>query len=96
MNTERLHGAATPRGEPFDADDDNLRMEAGSPCVGVCVIDEATGLCAGCRRTLKEVAAWSSYSDPQRRRVMDDLNSRPAPAEAPPPSVVRQVPPSGY
>jgi hypothetical protein len=85
MNTERLHGAATPRGEPFDADDDDPGMKVASPCVGVCVIDEATGLCAGCHRTLNEVAAWSSYSEPHRRQVMDDLKRRTPPEDAPPP-----------
>jgi uncharacterized protein len=29
-----------------------------SPCVQVCEMDEALGLCRGCRRTLKEIADW--------------------------------------
>jgi len=40
-----------------------------SPCISVCAIDEATGLCAGCLRTLDEIAAWSVLDDDERRAV---------------------------
>ena len=29
-----------------------------SPCISVCVMDPASGLCAGCYRTLAEIADW--------------------------------------
>ncbi|MFC5500326.1 DUF1289 domain-containing protein [Caenimonas terrae] len=29
-----------------------------SPCVSVCRMDPASGLCEGCLRTLDEIAAW--------------------------------------
>jgi predicted Fe-S protein YdhL (DUF1289 family) len=41
-----------------------------SPCVGVCEID-AQGLCAGCLRTLDEIARWGAMGDDQRLRIMD-------------------------
>jgi uncharacterized protein len=40
-----------------------------SPCTGVCRIDAATGLCAGCARTLDEIAAWSTLDDDARRAI---------------------------
>ena len=40
-----------------------------SPCISVCTIDVATGLCAGCLRTLDEIAAWSVLDDAERRDV---------------------------
>jgi predicted Fe-S protein YdhL (DUF1289 family) len=40
-----------------------------SPCISVCAIDEATGLCAGCLRTLDEIAVWSVLDDAERREV---------------------------
>ena len=40
-----------------------------SPCISVCAIDEATGLCAGCLRTLDEIAVWSILDDDERRDV---------------------------
>lgn len=47
-----------------------------SPCISVCQMDQATGLCAGCGRTLDEIAAWSVYSDDEKRTVLAALASR--------------------
>ncbi len=47
-----------------------------SPCVKVCQMDPQRGLCLGCRRSLEEIARWSSMSDAERQRVMDVLPSR--------------------
>jgi predicted Fe-S protein YdhL (DUF1289 family) len=47
-----------------------------SPCTSVCTIDVATGLCAGCARTLEEIASWSRYSDDEKRAVLADLPQR--------------------
>jgi predicted Fe-S protein YdhL (DUF1289 family) len=41
-----------------------------SPCIGVCRLDEATGLCIGCARTLGEIARWPDASDAQKRRIL--------------------------
>ena len=46
-----------------------------SPCVGVCHLDHA-GLCTGCRRTVAEIAAWSTMDDATRMRVIETLDSR--------------------
>ncbi|HLX29328.1 MAG TPA: DUF1289 domain-containing protein [Casimicrobiaceae bacterium] len=40
-----------------------------SPCISVCRIDDATGLCVGCFRTLDEIAAWGALDDEARRVV---------------------------
>jgi uncharacterized protein len=29
-----------------------------SPCIGVCSVDDLTGLCQGCYRTLDEIQNW--------------------------------------
>ena len=47
-----------------------------SPCVGVCVIDERTGLCAGCLRTLDEVALWGSSSAAERAEILERVDRR--------------------
>ena len=47
-----------------------------SPCIKVCVIDQASGLCEGCFRTLAEIARWATLSEGERRRVMKELPSR--------------------
>jgi predicted Fe-S protein YdhL (DUF1289 family) len=39
-----------------------------SPCKQICQINN--GICAGCNRTLYEVAAWSRLTDDQRAAIM--------------------------
>jgi len=50
--------------------------EVPSPCISICVIDEPTGLCAGCYRTLAEIAGWIDLSAAERRAVVADLALR--------------------
>ncbi|ANF55098.1 hypothetical protein DA69_10255 [Brevundimonas naejangsanensis] len=47
-----------------------------SPCVMVCTVDGASGLCLGCLRTLQEIATWSRMTDEGRADVMADLPGR--------------------
>ena len=47
-----------------------------SPCNSVCTIDGVTGYCAGCFRTLDEIAAWSDFSPDQKRAVVAALAAR--------------------
>ncbi|HQR10009.1 MAG TPA: DUF1289 domain-containing protein [Casimicrobiaceae bacterium] len=47
-----------------------------SPCNSVCALDEATGLCAGCFRTIDEIAAWSLLDDADKREVWASLERR--------------------
>ena len=47
-----------------------------TPCVKVCVVDGATGLCLGCWRTLSEIGGWSGLSEAERARVMAELPAR--------------------
>ncbi len=41
-----------------------------SPCINVCAMNPQTGLCAGCYRTIDEIAAWASLDDPHRLEVL--------------------------
>jgi predicted Fe-S protein YdhL (DUF1289 family) len=47
-----------------------------SPCTKVCVLDPDSGYCLGCWRTRAEIAAWSSLSGDERRRIMSGLAGR--------------------
>ncbi|WP_299471223.1 DUF1289 domain-containing protein [uncultured Roseibium sp.] len=47
-----------------------------SPCIQLCQIDETTGLCAGCLRSLDEIAGWTGFSEERRSEIMTDLSSR--------------------
>lgn len=57
-----------------------------SPCILVCVVDGASGLCIGCRRTLAEIGRWSRMTAEERSAVMAVLPTRPQPAPQPPPA----------
>lgn len=48
-----------------------------TPCIAICRIDRATGVCIGCKRTIQEVANWLHYTDEQRHSIMAELDARP-------------------
>lgn len=47
-----------------------------SPCIKICSIEETTGFCLGCGRTLREVAQWTRLSDEQQRALKAELPQR--------------------
>ena len=49
-----------------------------SPCINVCRMVPATGLCEGCMRTIDEIVAWGSASDEQKRAIWAELRRREA------------------
>lgn len=53
-----------------------------SPCVNVCRMDAASGLCSGCWRTIDEIAAWSTLDDDGKRQVWQAIELRQAQAPA--------------
>jgi len=79
---ENVPAAATsppgPQRPPLPAADERtLRLSpVPSPCTSVCRIDPQTNWCAGCRRTLQEIAEWSRLTDDQRRSVWARLPQR--------------------
>ena len=47
-----------------------------SPCIKICVLDAASGLCQGCGRTLDEIARWAALAEPARQAIMAQLPAR--------------------
>jgi uncharacterized protein len=47
-----------------------------TPCIKVCLIDDATGLCEGCGRTREEIATWGRKSESERLAIMLALEER--------------------
>lgn len=39
-------------------------------------MDDATGLCVGCGRTLDEIAGWLTFSSAQREAIIQALPAR--------------------
>lgn len=47
-----------------------------SPCVSVCELDDATGFCKGCWRTIDEIGRWSALDNADRIAVLERLRDR--------------------
>ena len=47
-----------------------------TPCDKICILEDASGLCRGCGRTVDEIACWTAYNDTERTRVMAQLPLR--------------------
>ena len=43
------------------------RGDFPSPCIGVCRIDDRSGLCLGCWRTMDEIVRWGATSQDNKR-----------------------------
>lgn len=52
--------------------------ETQSPCISVCAMDEVTGLCQGCFRTLDEIQGWWDMDSNQQKEVNDKAIQREA------------------
>lgn len=55
---------------------DAPQIPVPSPCINVCTIDEESGLCLGCARSLREVAQWKRMSEEQKQAVINQLPAR--------------------
>jgi uncharacterized protein len=53
-----------------------------TPCIKVCAVSGATGVCIGCGRTLAEIAAWGGLTEDERKAIMTELPKRLAQTEA--------------
>ncbi len=47
-----------------------------SPCISVCQIDDASGLCIGCRRSLDEIRDWPILTAEEKRALLARLPGR--------------------
>ena len=47
-----------------------------SPCISVCRMDAASGMCEGCMRTLDEIAAWGMMDSHEKRAVWKEIEKR--------------------
>jgi predicted Fe-S protein YdhL (DUF1289 family) len=47
-----------------------------TPCIKVCIVDGESGLCLGCYRSLREIAAWATLPASEREAIMAELADR--------------------
>lgn len=49
-----------------------------SPCIGVCSIDDQSGLCQGCFRTVEEIQQWWDMDNATKTEVIKQASIREA------------------
>lgn len=47
-----------------------------SPCVGICAMNDDTGFCEGCYRTIDEIRDWWDMQPGQQRSLLESLAER--------------------
>jgi len=55
---------------------DNTSSEVKSPCIGVCAVDEISGTCHGCYRTIEEIKAWWDMGPAAQQDLLTVLELR--------------------
>jgi len=55
---------------------ETVQEEVQSPCIGVCSIDETSGYCQGCYRTIDEIKNWWDMSPPEQTQLVTELEQR--------------------
>jgi len=56
--------------DPAASADAPVESSVPSPCVSICNMDPATGLCSGCLRTIDEIAGWGRMTAAEQWGVM--------------------------
>ncbi len=51
-------------------------LDVQSPCIGVCAMNDATGFCNGCFRTITEIQDWWDLDNIEKKKVVEDSNLR--------------------
>ena len=54
----------------------NMQVEVKSPCIGVCAVDEVSGLCQGCYRTIDEIKGWWDMAQEDQKKLLTTLEER--------------------
>ena len=50
--------------------------EVQSPCIGVCSMDESTGFCHGCYRTIDEIKGWWEMGADGQKKLLVTIEER--------------------
>jgi uncharacterized protein len=53
-----------------------VEAEVQSPCIGVCSMDDSTGFCLGCYRTMDEIQQWWDLDNASKTSVVQKASER--------------------
>jgi len=68
--------ARAPRRRRRPARRTQLDTTVASPCINVCQLDDATGLCLGCLRTIDEIRDWPILSAADKTAILARIAAR--------------------
>jgi predicted Fe-S protein YdhL (DUF1289 family) len=51
-------------------------LDIQSPCIGVCIMNDLSGLCQGCYRTMDEIQQWWDLDSHQKKEVLHKATER--------------------
>ena len=51
-------------------------LDIQSPCIGVCSMNDLSGLCQGCYRTMDEIQQWWDLDLNQKKEVLHKATER--------------------
>ena len=54
----------------------DVKTPVASPCINMCQMDDMTGLCRGCFRTLDEISGWSRATNDDKLDILAVVNRR--------------------
>jgi predicted Fe-S protein YdhL (DUF1289 family) len=63
---------------PFYLEFNMSKTEVQSPCIGVCSMDDLTGYCQGCFRTMAEIQDWWDLDNTAKQAIVDQAAAREA------------------
>ena len=68
-----------------------MNDDVESPCTNVCIIDQRSGLCRGCYRTLAEISRWMSYTHAEKLALLETVAQRKIAVSEPNPTDVSRI-----
>jgi len=73
-----LSGLKNSNDEKFMSQDDQHGTDDRpfSPCISICELEEAAGICRGCGRTIGEISNWLKLDAASRDLVVSKLPAR--------------------
>ncbi len=78
MDTPILKALVTTPAYTFDYTTKAASHQVASPCVSICNINDDSGLCEGCFRTLDEIVAWSQLDNKAKLDIWQHITQRAA------------------
>lgn len=76
VNSERAMKLLAASARLVKESAENGEKTIASPCMAVCQMDESSGLCIGCLRTLDEIARWGQADAPAKLAVWERIGAR--------------------